>query len=374
MRVLLVATDYPPSVGGIQSMLREFTVRAKADLRVIAPDHPRAASFDESVPVPVRRVKGIAAAGSMRGYAPGLALSTLNEAKAWEPDVVFAGHVLAAFGGIRLRRSRKIPLVVATYGVELVAPRLRKAAAWVLPRADRVLAVSHFTMEAARKAGARVGRVIPVGAPDPLPLDQARIDAFRSRHGLREAGRVLLTVARLEPHKGIDVVINALSALPPDVQYLVVGRGSSLAAFRAQAQAAGVSDRVIFAGGLDEQDLAAAYRLADVFVLASRSLDGGARGVEGCPVSLLEASAYGKAIVAGRTGGIADAVTDGVTGLLADPESPSDISGALNRALDPKTAKQIGGTAERAAKAERNWSVVVEKMEQLLQEAADDRT
>lgn len=353
-------------------MLREFCVRAACDIHVIAPRQAGSEPFDAALGRTVTRVGGIEAAGSKRGYVPGLALATLRVAKRFRPDVILAGHVLAAPGPLWLRRTRSTPLVVATYGVELVAPRLQRFARFVLPRADRVLAVSGFTMNAARALGAGEGEVIPVGAPDPRDVAPDAIAAFRKRFGL-EDGRILLTVARLEPHKGIDVVINVLEDLPQDVRYLVVGSGPAQAAFAAVAARQGMSDRVVFAGGLSDDDLAAAFRAADAFVLASRSLNDGKGGVEGCPVALLEAAAYGLPIVAGNTGGIADAVRDGVTGLLADPENASDITRALNRALDPTLAKPLADAAEKSAKAERNWSVVVERIERLLAEAAGIR-
>ncbi len=377
MRVLLVATDFPPTRGGIQTLLRQFVERAKCDVRVVAPADPGFAAVDAQLPIPVRRVNAIpyVRVGSVRArrlLVPALALGAIREARSWKPDIVFAGHVLAAPGGVWLRRRKHIPLVIGTYGVELISPRIKRAAAWALPKADRVLAVSRFTMDAARALGAGAGEVIPVGAPDPRVVSPERIAELRLRLGLKDS-RVLLTVARLEPHKGVDVVVRALPSLPQDVRYLVVGTGTSQSAFQQEAVRCGVAGRVVFAGSLSDDDLAACYRMADAFVLASRSLDGGKGGVEGCPVSLLEAAAYGLPIVAGRTGGIADAVRHGETGLLADPENTSDIAEALNRALDPTFAKPMADAAERTAKAERNWSVVVERMERLLSEAADTR-
>lgn len=372
MRILLSATDFPPTRGGIQTLLREFCRRTTADVRVIAPADPGHDAIDASLSFSVRRVRSAGGSGR-RGYLPGIAAATLREARAFRPDVFFAGHVLAAPAGIWLRKRHGIPMVIGTYGVELVAPWGRRVAARVLPRADRVLAVSRFTMDQARSLGARQGEVIPVGAPEPREVPAERLQALRERFGLA-GSRVLLTVARLEAHKGIDVVARALPSLPPDVRYLVVGSGSSRTHFEQAAKHAGVGDRVVFTGGLSDEDVAAAFRIADAFVLASRSLDGGKGGVEGCPVSLLEACAYGLPIVAGRTGGIADAIEDGVTGLLADPENNADIAAALNRALDPNQAKPLAEAAEKAAKAERNWATVVERMQRLLEEAAGIRT
>ncbi|MGH2830310.1 MAG: glycosyltransferase, partial [Actinomycetota bacterium] len=343
-----------------------------AEVTVVAPADPGFEAIDSALGRRVVRVRSLGGR-TRRGFLPGLALAAVREARRRRPDVVLAGHVLAAPGGVWLRR-RGIPLVVATYGVELVAPRTRRVAAWALRRADRVLAVSRFTMDAAVALGTDPARgtVVGVGAPEPRDVAPERLAALRARFGLN-GSRVLLTVARLEPHKGIDVVARALPSLPGDVRYMVVGDGSARGQFHQAARAAGVEDRVVFAGALSDEDLAAGYRLADVFVLASRSLDGGRRGVEGCPVSLLEAAAYGLPIVAARTGGIADAVRDGHTGTLVDPENIPDVAAALNRALDPTVAKPLAAAAEKAAKTERNWSAVVERVQELLADAAGIR-
>ncbi|MHB8510947.1 MAG: glycosyltransferase family 4 protein [Actinomycetota bacterium] len=367
MQVLLVTTDFPPTRGGIQTLLKEFCLRSRFDVSVIACRDPGYSEFDHGFKRPVRRVGSFAGLHSRRAFVPGLTLRTLRSAFATRPDVVFAGHVLAGFGGVLLRNT---PLVVGTYGVELIAPRARKAAAYVLPRADRTFAVSHFTADAARSLGARNVEVIPVGAPEPKTVDPAFRDSFIERFALSGA-RVILTVARLEAHKGIDVVIKALRGLPNDVRYLVVGSGPHRKEFEHVAQREGVSDRVIFAGALSDEDLAAAYRTADAFVLASRSLKGGQEGVEGCPVSLLEASAYGLPIVAANTGGITDAIQDGVTGRLVNPENINEVRAALADALDGKLASQAKNAA-RLASTDRSWSNVIARIDDLLQNAARD--
>ena len=367
MRVLLPLLDFPPTRGGIQTMMREFATRTSLDVRVIAPADPGFETVDAALRFPVVRARGIGSA--RRGYVPAINLKTLQEAKEWKPDVVFAGHVMTAPAGVRLRSRSGIPLVVATYAVELLRPRIARVARRVLPKADRVLAVSRFTRDDAVALGASPGRteVVPVGAPDPQCADPRRVADFRRRFGLGDA-RVLLTVARLEDHKGIDTVIEAMPGLGDDVRYVVVGTGS--AGDRLRARAAGNS-HVVFTGPLDDADLTAAYCTASAFVLASRDLSSNGKGVEGCPVALLEASAYGLPIVAGRTGGIADAITHGETGLLVDPENPAELREGLNSVLtDADTAKRLGRNAESTAKTERSWASVVERIERLLIAAA----
>lgn len=364
MKRLLIATvDFPPGRGGIQTMAREIVRRVgDFDVRVIAPDADGAAEVDAELFGRVRRVRPLP--GGRQGVYVAVNLAAWREARTWKPDVALALHVLAAPGLL----ASRVPTAVATYAVELLSPRIRPVARRVLPRAAHVVAVSRFTAEESAKLGAARSTlsVVPTGAPEARPVSKDDVRAFRARHGLG-ADPVILTVARLQPHKGIDRVIRALPSLPESTRYLVVGDGPERAGLEALARSLGVDGRVRFAGAVTDAEIALAYAGADAFALCSRSLDGGRGGVEGCPVSLLEASAYGLPIVAGRTGGIADAITDGVTGLLVDPESIGQVIRALSSVLtQPEAAERLGNAAKVLAETERSWAAVVERIEGIL--------
>ena len=175
--------------------------------------------------------------------------------------------------------------------------------------------------------------------------------------------RWLLTVARLEPHKGIDTVLQALPAIlarAPDVRYAVAGAGA--AAERAKlerlAEQLGVAGRVQFLGEVSERDLPALYGLATVYVGASRRAE--RIGVEGFGISLVEASACGLPVVAGNSGGVPDAVRDGETGFLVPPEDPAAFCDAICRLLaDAELARRVGAAGRRAVETYYNWDRVV---------------
>lgn len=97
--------------------------------------------------------------------------------------------------------------------------------------------------------------------------------------------------------------------------------------------------------GARVDELAALYRGADLFVLPNIALDNG--DCEGCPIVLIEASAWGKPVIAGREGGTSTAVDDGVTGLLVDPRRPGELAAAIERVLTD------GGFAARLGRAGR---------------------
>ncbi len=156
-------------------------------------------------------------------------------------------------------------------------------------------------------------RVLPNTVQDLFtPGDGA---SLRARWGL-DGRRVLLTVGRLAPgerYKGHDRVIDALPGLVAngcDVAYIVVGEGDDRARLETLAFQRGLHDRVRFMGSLDQGDLVEAYRLADVFVMASTG--------EGFGIAYLEAMACGTPALGLRSGGACDALADGQLGVLAD--------------------------------------------------------
>ncbi len=282
-----------------------------------------------------------------------------------------------------------IPYGVMLYGGDLLALRhnyqdsrfKRLAAKRLLGSAEVLVAISRFTHDLAcdvlRDLGLpeRTGRVrvIPLGTDpaafrpglDPAPLsDRCRLPA----------GRWLLTVARLVPHKGIDTTIKALALLAPrhpELRYAIVGQGSYRPALESLARECGVGDRVHFLPDVSDADLPLAYALCEIYIGVSRLT---ARDVEGFGIALLEASASGKPVVAGRSGGMPDAVREGETGLLVNPEDPEDVARIVASLLnDPARGQTLGAGGRRAVESFYNWPRVVSDLRALSATARSAR-
>jgi phosphatidylinositol alpha-1,6-mannosyltransferase len=143
-------------------------------------------------------------------------------------------------------------------------------------------------------------------------------------------------------------VIDALGRIAerhPDVLYLITGEGPTRAALEARARERGVVDRVIFAGRIPEGALGDLYAACDVFVMPSRRVGS---NVEGFGIVALEAAAAGRPVVGGASGGVADAVEDGVTGRLVDPGSASACAEVLIDLLGDDAGRRAMGEAGRS--------------------------
>jgi phosphatidylinositol alpha-1,6-mannosyltransferase len=374
----MVSQDFPPRTGGIETYACELAARLLPhceQLEVVCPDAPGAAAIDARLPFRVQRIASSSNALPARA-APHIVRSVERDGF----DVVFHTQWQTAPVGALLRRSGRLrTLAIAVHGKELLLRPLARVAplqraydqlrASVLESADVVLPVSEFSAELLRReVSQRARSTVVSNGVDAQRLSGGDGQAFRARHGL--AGRVLLTVARLVPRKGIDSVIACLPALlreAPDALYAVVGAGPDEARLRALASQLGVAGRVRFLGRIGDDELADCYAAADVFVLAARDEPD---SVEGFGLVLLEASAAGRPCVATRAGGMAEAVRDGVTGLVVPAGDAVALTGALARLLsDRELARELGEAGRRHATGEGSWERTAQRVLEALRRA-----
>ncbi|MEK7744121.1 MAG: glycosyltransferase family 4 protein, partial [Elusimicrobiota bacterium] len=182
------------------------------------------------------------------------------------------------------------------------------------------------------------------------PAKPAEKAALRKALGW-PSGLALLYVGRLAAEKRLDGFMksfaSALKKSPADAFFAVAGAGPEERLLRAEAARLGLSGKVLFLP--PRHDIRELYLAADVFVLPSIS--------EGLSNALLEAMACGLAVFAGRVGGNREAVEDGLSGLLFDPQDPEDEARRLGKLLlNPGLAAALGKSAREAAEA--RYSIV----------------
>jgi phosphatidylinositol alpha-1,6-mannosyltransferase len=334
-----------------------------------------AAASDASFPQPVDRI-GIRA--SRLRTIQGLALWTMRAtalSRRWHPGFVWCGELKpAAYPARWLAARHRVPYGVIVYGTELLlidakirrSRFKRRTAAGILGKAAVIVAISRWTAELARSVlglldltdlAARV-ETVPLGTTPSQFRPGIDTSAVRAKYGLN-GGPWLLTVARLEWHKGFDTMIRALSAVRavhPGTRYAIAGVGDRRPQLEQLAAEQGLQDAVRFLGGVPDEELPALYNAADLYVGASRRHD---LLAEGFGISLVEASACGIAVVGGRSGGVPDAVLEGETGLLVDPDDPQAVAAGVNKLLaNPELRRKFGAAGRRAVETFYNWDRV----------------
>jgi phosphatidylinositol alpha-1,6-mannosyltransferase len=171
---------------------------------------------------------------------------------------------------------------------------------------------------------------------------------------------VILTVARVVPHKGQDMGIRAVAALRqdfPELRYIVVGEGPDEQRLRALAKELGVSDTVGFVGAMRDDELPEAYATSTIYLGASRVVSD--IDAEGFGISFVEAAASGIPSVAGDSGGVRSAVRDGETGIVVPATDSDAITDAIRSLLlNPERRKKMGIAGRLAVETHYNWDRV----------------
>lgn len=328
MKILALVTDAFGGYGGIarynQDFLRALAASGKIRELVVLPRSGEAAT--SALPPKVVQLKP--AQGRVLFSLRAIKTALLNGPF----DAVFCGHIYMAPLAALLARMLGVPLWITVHGIEAWRRpgRLRR---WALGRASLVTAVSRHTrrrvLSWARILPHRI-RVLPNTLGEAFTPGPVR-NSLKERYGT-DGHKVLLTVSRLnrnDRYKGHERVIAALPKLAahfPNLIYLIVGDGDDRSYLEQVAEQRGLRDRVVFAGRVEENELADYYRLADVFVMPSTK--------EGFGIVFLEAAATGVAVIGGDSDGSMDALADGAIGTLVNPTDDEALVRAIESALE----------------------------------------
>jgi phosphatidyl-myo-inositol dimannoside synthase len=356
-RALVLSTVFPPARGGIEIMaLRIAEGLQSLKPRVVTLDEPGAREFDAGLGIDVVRVRN-RPRGGRRAVAL-LNARALADAWAHKPRVVLNTYVRTAPAAAAIARMRRVPFVQYVHAKEVLGWERQSRLAF--RRAAAVIAVSSYTEQLAIEFGADPARVarIPPGVDLPRAAVASRFDQ-----------PTLLTVSRLEhAYKGHDVLARALPGIRervPGVRWAVLGDGPLRQRLERQVEQLGVADAVEFLGAASDATRDEWMARSHVFAMTSR-VPPDRYGGEGFGIVYLEAAAHGLPVVAGRSGGTPDALIDGETGLLVDPEDPAEIAQAVSALLlDPERAARMGEAGRRFA-AGFAWPGIVERVEQVL--------
>jgi phosphatidylinositol alpha-1,6-mannosyltransferase len=349
MKHLLVTNDFPPKVGGIQSYLWELWRRLPADsTTVLTTPHEGSAIFDAQQPFRIERDRA-------RVLLPTKALAKRVDALATDvgADLVLLDPAVPL--GI-IGPWLEHPYGVVLHGAEVTVPGrlpiLGRKLGGVLRGAQIVISAGGYPAAEARRCAGRdlPTVIIPPGVDPhrftPLGSDDRRL--ARIALGLDPDAPVILGLSRLVPRKGFDVLIDAGAILAkryPGLQIVLAGSGRDRQRLERRARRRG--SPVTFLGRVDDDDLSPLLASSDVFAMLCRNRWGGLEQ-EGFGIVFLEAAAAGVASVAGRSGGSAEAVDDGVTGVVVEqPKDIQEVVNALDRLLGDAGLRSGMGRAGR---------------------------
>ena len=369
MKHLLVTNDFPPKIGGIQSLLWEWWRRLPADsFAVLTSPHSGAAEFDASQPYRIERTKE-----PVLLPHPWMVQRINSMVKDFGADFVVLDPALPL--GL-VGPALSVPYMVVLHGAEVTVPGRLPVSKQILGRvlrgAEHVIAAGGYPSREGNHAAGRdlTTTIVPPGVDTtrfvPLSLEQRQ--QARAKFGFNNDDEIVLGISRLVPRKGFDTVIRAVAQLAPHrprLRLVIASTGRDEE--RLKKLASELSAPVTFLGRVPHDDLPALYGCADVFSMMCRNRWGGLEQ-EGFGIVFVEAAACGVPQIAGDSGGAAEAVEDGVTGfVMDDPTDAAGLAARLVRILDNPELKASMATASRhRAVSEFNYEVLAKRLGEVL--------
>jgi phosphatidyl-myo-inositol dimannoside synthase len=368
MQILIVTQDFPPESGGIQTyvleLARGFLARGHS-VRVICPGKP-----SDPNPLPgLRDLRRLSVPSSLLcfrllGYLPGY-LRRNPEIT----HVLYAQWQAAAAETFRLgwKGNKRLKRFCLVHGRELLtsifgpmAPMLMRR---TFARLDAAFPNSREVLRLTReKASPRCPLHLAHPGVDPDLFHPTDAAFLRARYGLGQAP-VVVSITRMVARKNLRRLIEALPAIraaAPGAVLILCGTGPERDRLMALAGASGLAESMRFPGRIPDAEMAAHYSLADVFALASLTSE---KDVEGFGIVYLEAGACEVPVVGGLAGGVPDAVADGETGLLVDPENTAQLAEAIGGLLRDRDKAHALGRRARARILERfTWEAAADRV------------
>jgi len=379
-KILFLTDDFPPILGGISTYSYEITKSLKElgeDVIVLAPKDEGYKEFDENCNIKIIRRWF---PRFQHGYYIKVLLLffyLLYYVKKYNINIIHCATWLpCGVASLPLCKILKIPYTVTTYALDVLNPQVSKFRTMVmklvLKNAKKIISISNYTRGILLELGISKENIEVI----PLGVNYERFDAdidysdIIKKHSI-QGKKVILTVGRLVKRKGHDMVIKSLPEVikkVPNIVYLIVGDGPQRNELEELVKKLKLEEHVIFAGHVahEDEELLKYYTACDVFIMPSRELKE-TGDVEGFGIVYLEANACGKPVIGGKSGGVVDAIEDGVTGLLVDPQNINDISIALVRVLtNEEYSNKLGVNGRKRVEKEFNWKNITRKTRNLL--------
>jgi glycosyltransferase involved in cell wall biosynthesis len=374
MKIAIVASDYLPTIGGVQTAVRHIALNAtrRGHQVIILSSLP---------PGNVPRIERIDATMVYRfpwGRRPlwSLAIRALQTLggmarvlRDFKPDVVYV-HFLTinALYTLLLHYALRFTLIVSARGNDIQGiPQRSRLQRWMLVqlyrRADAALFCSTYVQRDAAPYLKNISPHAYVGVVG----DGFDPDEFRSPRTYENSSPYILAMGRLVHKKGFDLLIRAFAQIAPEfprVQLLIAGDGEERHALENLIDELKMRGRVVLLGFCDRATSLALFWGCEFFVLSSR--------LEPFGIVVAEAMAAHKAVLATRSGGVIDLMRPGENGLLVEPASDALANGMRQLLAHPAETRAMG---ERAAQSiqPHTWAAITDDLLKVLENVRSAR-
>ena len=376
-RILIITLEFPPQVGGIATYVEQFAKSLLPEqVFVLAPKQKDDKIFDEQLAFKVIRKNLFWPIFIWPRWAK-LFFITRKIIKQEKIDELFIHHILpVGYIGWLMKKLFKVPYLIFSHGTDVELgtkfPWKRKMLRLVANNTEALIFNSQSLAD-------RLLKILPEFSSKSLVLypcpeidfkvapEVEIINNLRSQLAL-EGKKIILTISRIADGKGFPHLLRILPKVLdsiPNLIWLVVGTGNKKDWFLEEVRKNGLQSVVRYLGEIPHENLKPYYYLADLFVLLTHPDEG---REEGLGLVFLEAAACGLPVVAGRSGGVVEAVITGQTGLVVDIfKGDENMVNSIVQLLKRQDfAKQLGKQAQERIQIEFVWEKQLEVIEKWL--------
>lgn len=377
MKTLLFTLEYPPFHGGVANYYGNLVKYWPKPNEISVLNNNDSRLLNNKLPL----LKWLPAYFTLR-----------QKIKQEKIEHIIIGQILP-LGTVALICSKfcEIRYSVFLHGMDLASAVKKTRKKWlaekILRKADKIICISNYTAEMAWQIFPDIKQKIIVvnpGVENRATHNSQLIAQLKEKYNL-ENKIVLLSVGRLTKRKGFDKVIEAMPEalkILPNLVYVIIGGGVEIENCLATPDLAKpeklswscqllkkienfrLEKHVKIINQATDQERDNWYNVSDIFIMPSRNIAG---DFEGFGIVYLEANLAGKPVIAGRSGGVADAVIDGLNGLLVGPEDTSQIARAIIKlAQNPSLSQKLGEQGKKRAIEEFNWEKQANKIYNFL--------
>lgn len=349
MRVLLFTLEYPPFYGGVANYYGNLVKHWPWPDDIFVLHNNNGRLINNKLPFPK--------------WLPAF-FYLWRDLKKYKIHHIMVGHILPLGTVVYLvslitKTSYSIFLHGMDFTLALKSKRKKWLAKNILKKAQSIICINSYVARLVQEEWADYGKKITVVNPGidikHITHNIKHITKIKEKYNLSNK-LILLTVGRLVKRKGVDKVLASLPAVlkeAPDLKYVIVGIGEEEKNFNFLISNLKLEKNTLLLTNVNDAEKNAWFDLCDIFIMPARDIAG---DFEGFGIVYLEANLRNKPVIAGDSGGVRDAIIDGVNGLLINPENTEEISSAVIKlARDENLRKKLGEQGKARALKEFNW-------------------
>ncbi len=357
MKTILAALEFPPALGGVETYYGNLEKYWPDELIVV--DNKNNQLLNPRLPF----LKWLPALRSL--------YKAIRGARA---DWVIIGEILP-LGTVAWILSHLINFKYAVFlhGLDF---SLATRSSWkkrlskkILTRSSKILCVNSKTAEIVKhflSDDSKIYITNPGADSTPHMIRPERVAGLRANYGL-EQNFVLLTIARLVARKGIEQVLSVLPSvieMHANVRYVIIGRGPEEAHLKQLISDPSLSGKVFLLTDVPDDEKWTWLEICDAFVMPTHQIKD---DYEGFGIVYLEANLAGKPVIAAQSGGVGDAVINGINGLLIAENDSRALFEAITKVVeDPELTAKLGEQGRERVLKDFTWPEVIKRIHSIL--------